>query len=465
LAVHFERGRDYRRAVQYLQQAAETALRRYAYPEAIARLTKGLELLSILPESPERTRQELELQLTLGPALMATKGPAAPEVGKAYTRALDLCRHIGETPRLFPVLRGLWEFHQMQGEYQTARGLGEQLLRLAQSLQDTVLLLVAHQVLGETLFWLGEFAAAREHAEQGIALYDPQQHRSLAFLYGGYDPGVACLCWAALNLWHLGYPDQALQRSHAALTLAQELAHPHCLATALHWAVWVHQFRGEGQTAQERAEAVMALSAEQGFTLRLASGMILRGWALVAQGHQEEGIAQIRHGMAAWWATGSAARPSNLGLLAEAYGRIGQIEEGLNVLAEALAVVSRTGERYCEADLYRLKGEFLLRRAEQGASRTAPPATESLTGGEQGGATDVQPLRIEAETCLCHALDIARQQQAKSLELRAVMSLARLWQQQGKRAAARELLAPVYSWFTEGFDTADLQEAKALLDQ
>jgi predicted ATPase len=354
----------------------------------------------------------------------------------------------------------------MQGEHQTARELGEQLLRLAQSLQDPALLLVAHHVLGDTLFWLGEFAAAREHAEQGIALYDPQQHRSLAFLYGGYDPGVGCLCKAALNLWHLGYPDQALQRSHEALTLAQELAHPHSLAIALNWAVWVYQFRREEQRAQERAEAMIALSAEQGFALRLAGGMILRGWALVAQGHQEEGIAQIRHGMAAWWATGSTlTRLSFLGLLAEAYGRTGQIEEGLNVLAEALAAAHSTGERYCEADLYRLKGEFLLRQAEQGASRTAPPATESLAEGEQGAATDVQPLRIEAETCLCHALDIARQQQAKSLELRAAMSLARLWQQQGKRAAACELLAPVYSWFTEGFDTVDLQEAKALLDQ
>jgi predicted ATPase len=464
LAVHFERGRDYRRAVQYLQQAAETALRRYAYPEAIARLTKGLELLSILPESPERTRQELELQLTLGPALMATKGPAAPEVGKAYTRALDLCRHIGETPRLFPVLRGLWEFHQMQGEYQTARGLGEQLLRLAQSLQDTVLLLVAHQVLGETLFWLGEFAAAREHAEQGIALYDPQQHRSLAFLYGGYDPGVACLCWAALNLWHLGYPDQALQRSHAALTLAQELAHPHCLATALHWAVWVHQFRGEGQTAQERAEAVMALSAEQGFTLRLATGMLGRGWALVAQGQDDEGIVQLRYGIAASQATGSdLTRPAFLVQLAEAYGRTGQIEEGLHVLAEALAAVHRTGERYCEADLYRLQGEFLLRQAEQGTSRTVPPETELLAEAERVGATDVSPRRTEAEACFHQALAIARQQQAKSLELRAAISLARLWQQQGERAKARQLLAEVHGWFTEGFDTTDLQEARALL--
>lgn len=209
LAVHFERGRDYRRAVPYLQQAAETALRRYAYPEAIAHLTRGLELLSTLPDSPERSQQELDMQIMLGPVLMATRGFAALEVETAYTRALEICRHIGETPRLFPALRGLWEFHQMRGEYQTARGLGEQLLSLAQSLQDPALLLVAHHVLGDTLFWLGEFAAAREHAEQGIALYDPQQHRSLAFLYGGYDPGVGCLCKAALNLWHLGYPDQA----------------------------------------------------------------------------------------------------------------------------------------------------------------------------------------------------------------------------------------------------------------
>jgi predicted ATPase len=288
----------------------------------------------------------------------------------------------------------------------------------------------------------------------------------LAFLYGGYDPGVGCLCKAALNLWHLGYPDQALKRSHAALTLAQELAHPHSLAIALNWAIWVHQFRGEGHIAQEWAEALMVLSAEQGFTLRLAGGMIGRGRALVAQGQGDEGMTQLRHGLAALRATGlELTRPSFLGRLAEACGKTGQIDEGLNVLVEALAAVHSTGERYCEADLYRQQGEFLLRQAEQGAACTARRATALLTEGKQVGATDGQSLGTEAETCLCYALDIARRQQAKSLELRAAMSLARLWQQQGKRAEARELLAEVHGWFTEGFDTADLQEAKALLEE
>jgi DNA-binding winged helix-turn-helix (wHTH) protein/predicted ATPase len=472
LAVHFECGRDYRRAVLYRRQAAETALRRYAYPEAIAHLTRGLELLRSLPESPERSQHELEVQLALGPVLIATKGIAAPEVETAYTRALDLCRHIGETPRRFLALRGLWGFHQMQGEYQTARGLAEQMLPLARSLQDPACLLVAHDVLGHTMFWLGEFAAAREHAEQGIALYDPQPHQSLAFLYGWYDLGVDCLCWAALSLWHLGYPEQALQRSHQALTLAQELAHPYSRALALHWAMWVHQFRREGHTAQERAEAVMALSSEQGFTHRFARGMIGRGWALVVQGQGDEGIAQLRHGIAALRATAALrdtgselARPSFLVQLAEAYGRTGQIDAGLHVLAEAFAAVHRTGERYCEAVLYRLRGEFLLRQAAPGAAPTAPAATALLAAREQGGATDGQPLRIEAETCLCRALDVARHQQAKSLELRAAMSLSRLWQQQGKRAEAYQVLASIYGWFTEGFDTADLQEAKALLEE
>ena len=194
--------------------------------------------------------------------------------------------------------------------------------------------------------------------------------------------------------------------------------------------------------------------------------MIGRGWALVAQGQDDEGIVQLRHGIAASQATGSElTRPAFLVQLAEAYGRTGQIEEGLHVLAEALAAVHSTGERYCEADLYRLQGEFLLRQAAPGAAPTAPPPTALLAEAEWVGATDVQPLRTEAETCLCHALDIARQQQAKSLELRAAMSRARLWQQQGKRAEAHQLLAEVYGWFTEGFETADLQEARALLEE
>jgi TOMM system kinase/cyclase fusion protein len=437
LAHHSTEAGLHEEAIGYWQKAGQRAIERSANLEAIGHLTIGLEVLKTLPDTPERTQQELTLHTALGVPLRAIKGLAAPEVGHVYARARELCQQVEETPQLFPVLRGLWEFYELQGELQTARELGEQLLTLAQRVREVELLLVAHNVLGDTLVWLGEFAVAREHLEQGMALYNPQQHRSHAFLYG-YDSGVHCLSFAAWALWYLGYPDQALRRIHEALTLAQELSHPFSLAFALAFAAWLHQLRREEQAAQEWAAAAIALSTDQGFPFWVAWGTILRGWALAEQGQRAKGIAQMRQGITAWRATGAELqRPYYLALLAEAYGKAGQAEEGLSVLAEALTAVHKTGERQYEAELYRLTGELL--RKQDGSD-------------EQ-----------EAESCLRQAVDVAHQQQAKSLELRAAMSLSRLWQSQGKRAEARELLAPIYGWFTEGFDTADLQEAKALL--
>jgi predicted ATPase len=288
-----------------------------------------------------------------------------------------------------------------------------------------------------TLLYLGEIASARTHLEQGIALYDPQQHRSHAFR-SGQDSGVACLAHASLALWMLGYPDQALMKNHQALTLAQELSHPFSLAWAQCFDAWCYQHRREEQTVLKQAEMVIAFSSEQGFAIWRAMGTILQGWALAAQGRQGDGLGQIRQGLVAFQATGAEMlRPSWLALLAEVYGSGEQIEEGLTVLAEALALVGKNGERWYEAELYRLTGQLRLRQAA--------------------------PDEHQAEVCFHQALDIARRQQAKSWELRAAMSLARLWQQQGKQVEARWLLAPIYGWFTEGFDTADLQEAKALL--
>ena len=287
---------------------------------------------------------------------MALKGYAAPEVERAYTRALELCRQMGDTPQIFPVLSGLSRFYYVRAELQRARDLGEQCLRLSQNAQDPILLLEAHRLLGATLFYLGELALARTHLEQSIALYDPQQHRSLALLYGT-DAQVAGLCYMSNLLWCLGYPDQALQKSHESLTVAKERAHLISLAGAWHFAAVVHQFRREGQTAQERAEAAITLCSEQGFAFFSAMGTIDRGGALAEQGRGEEGIAQMGQGLAVYQGTGAELfRPYGLALLAEAYGQVGQVEEGLSVLAEALAAVEKTGERMWEAELYRLKG-------------------------------------------------------------------------------------------------------------
>jgi predicted ATPase len=273
-----------------------------------------------------------------------------------------------------------------------------------------------------------------------IAFYNLQQHRSLSFLYG-QDPGVSCLSWLAWALWFLGYPDQALKRSQEALALAQELDHPFTLAFAQCIAgVLFHQLRREGQAAQEQSVALRRLSIEKGFVLFQAEGTIHRGWVQTEEGRVKEGIAQMRQGLAAFQATGAGLQRSRLlAWLAKGYGKAGQAEQGLSVLAEALALVEKIGERYYEAELYRLKGELLLMQGDEAES--------------------------EAEASFHKAIEVARRQQAKSWELRATVSLCRLWQKQGRGDEAQQILAEIYTWFTEGFDTPDLQEAKALLEE
>ncbi|HEV8715848.1 MAG TPA: adenylate/guanylate cyclase domain-containing protein [Candidatus Binatia bacterium] len=373
LAHHYTEAGLIAQAIPYWQQAGQRASQRSAYVEAVSHLTKGLEVLKILPDTPERTRQELDLQVILGPALIATKGWGAPELEKAYSRARELCQQVGETSRLFPVLWGLWVFYYTREELRKAHALGEQLFNLAQSVQDSALLLEAHMTLGYTLHTLGEFVPARDHLEQSIALYDPQQHHALAFLYGGADPGMAGLSGAAWVLWMLGYPDQARERSRDAVTLARELSHPHSLAFALCFAAEFHQFCGERQSVQEHAEALIILATEQGLPYFVERGLIARGWALSEQGQGEEGIAQIRQGLAAYRARGAELYQSHfLALLAEAYRKVGQTAEGLAAVTEALDWIQRTGGRYYEAELYRLKGELSLQSRQVKTSLKTP---------------------------------------------------------------------------------------------
>jgi len=438
VAHHYTEAGLTEKAVHYWYHAGQGTAKRSAHAEAIAHLRTGLELLKIVLETPERVQREVDLLIALGASLNATQGQAAPEVEQTYSRARHLCQHLDDPHQLFPVLRGLWQYYNSRAELQTAHTLGEQLLTLAQQAQDTVLHLAAHRALGATLFFLGELASAHTHFTQGIALYDAQQHRASAFLYGE-NAGVLSHICDARALWFMGYPDQGLVRSQEAIILAQQSTHSVSLSFTLSTAAIFHSFRREVRCTQECADGVTRLAQEQGFPHWMAIGAMLRGWALAHQGQAKEGIAQITEGLTASRGTGTETlRPYFLSLLAEAYGIIGQPEAGLTALTEALTHVETTGERWCEAELYRLQGALLLQQASDNAT--------------------------EAESCFHHALDIARHQQAKSFELRSAMSLSRLWQQQGKRAAARELLAPVYGWFTEGFDTADLQEAKALLD-
>jgi class 3 adenylate cyclase/predicted ATPase len=439
LAHHFTEAGLASQAIVYRQRAGERDLERSAYAEAISQLKQGLELLEALPDRPERVRQELSLRLALGSALTATRGYADPEVGDAYLQARELCRELGEAPpQLFPALHGLYRFYHVRGQLQAAREPGEQLLKMAVSVQDSGLFVEAHRALGVPLFWLGDVTRALENLEQGARLYRAQKHRSHATMFGT-DPGVVCLSYGALALWHVGHPEQAYNRSCEALALARNLSHHHSLALALVFAAWLHQFRREPRAAREHAEAAIAICSEQGFPLFMSMGTILRGWALGQEGRGEEGVAQMRRGLADLRATGAGLwQPTFLSLIAEADGRIGQARRGLEVLGEAMAIVDRNDERFYEAELHRLKGELLL-------STPADPSG--------------------AERCFRIALEIAGRQRAKSLELRAACSLARLCAREGRRSEAHDLVAPIYGSFSEGFGMPDHQEAKALLDQ
>jgi predicted ATPase/DNA-binding IscR family transcriptional regulator len=440
LAHHYSHSRNTRRAIEYSQRAGERAVRLSANAEAIRHLTTALKLLERVGDSPEPVEQELALRMTLAVPLLTTKGYSAPEVENTYARARELCLRAGETARLFPVLRGLWFFSMNRGDLRSAQELANQLLVLGEGSRDPALLVEAHFAHGNTLFWAGEFASARTHLEQGINLYDPQIHHSHAFVYG-QDPGVHSTSFLAFALWMLGYPDRALAKGNQALALARDLAHPFSLDLALLHVTIVHQLRRSPQRVERRADAVIALSAERGFSFWSWWALIFRGWAMAQQSSGAEGTAQIREGLAALKAAGAeVGLPMGLALLAEALGNENRPAEALGELAEALSVSSKNGIQMCDAEIYRLKGELLL-------------------------ASSRAENRTEAESSFRRAIEIAGRQQAKSWELRATTSLSRLLQKQGKKDVARRILAEIFGWFTEGFDTPDLKEAKVLLEE
>jgi predicted ATPase len=436
IAHHYTEAGCVEQAIPYWQQAGQRAVDRSAHAEAIAHFTQELALLRTLPLTPARARQELTLQCSLGVQL-ATRGSATPEVERTYARALELCQQVGNAQALFPVLYGLSRLYKKRGQLRRARDLGEQLLVLAQRQGNAALLLRGHYVLGDILLWLGEFPAARAHLEQGLAVYDPRQHDTHDLLYEA-DPWLGCLGALSMILWFLGYPDQAVQRSVESLALAHELSHPYSLARVLVDAAYLHGFCREWSQLQERAEALRDLAAAHGFAEMYARATYRYGLALVKQGHVTAGLAQFHQSLDALQVMQSGdAEALRLAQLAELYWYTGQPEMGLHLLATAMA--ADTEERCDVSGRYRMKGELLL---------LLP-------------CPDFQ----QAESCFQHALALARRQHAKMPELRAALRLSRLWHQQGKRVAAGELLAPVYSWFTEGFATADLQEARALLDE
>ncbi len=445
IGVHYEYAGLARQAIPYYQRAAQVAQQLSAIQEAMAHLTQALNLLATLPDDPTRAEQELALQVALGPLLLTTKGYAAPEVEHAFQRAWELCQHGGDTPQRFQIVWGLERFYMVKPNLTKWHSASQQLLALAQENEEPDLLVEAFCSMGTYLFHQVDLLAARAYLEQSIALYDQPRHRSHALTYG-QDPCVVALAYLAWTHWCLGYPEQALTQTQAALTLAQEISHPYSLVIAATYASVQYHFWGDIERCRLYAENAIGLAKQHGFTLWLSMATFLKGWALTRQNDFDSGSAEMQQSVELFRSTGAELGAAYFaGLLAETLGRTGQPEIGLIAMNEALDLLDRTEDRWCEAELHRLRGE-LWRQMDRLAINTFD-----------------MDARAEAETAFQTAIDVAHRQQAKLWELRATISLYRLWQQQGKAEQARPRLAAIYAWFQEGFALPDLVEAQALL--
>jgi class 3 adenylate cyclase/predicted ATPase len=437
LAHHFQLGGNARKAIGFLQLAAGQAVQRSAHKDAVEQFTAALHLLEALPEGPERLQREVAIQVALGPQLALTRGYADPATGRALLRAQQLCQQVGSTPQLFPVLFGLWAFNLVRGELRTAHELGAQLLDLAQVADDSQLLLEAHRALGATMYQLGELAQAHSHLDAGLHLYDEARHAHHAFIFG-QDPGVSCLSYQGMVLWHLGCPDAGERTAHAGVELARRVGHPFSLSFALDMAAALEQFRRRPERALALAEDAIAVSTEHGFPLWLAFAQMERGWALVHRDRGAAAPADLHAAFAAWRATGAGlTRPYLLGLIAEVYAELDEPESGLPLIADALDRVAVSGEHFWEPELHRLRGRMLI---------------------ASGGVGD-----DEIESSLRAAVASARERGGKGLELRAASTLSTWLADRGRASEAVALLREARGGFTEGFDTPDLQEADRLL--
>jgi predicted ATPase len=437
LAQHYAEAGLVEKSVFFWGKAGHSSAGRSAMAEAASQFHKGLDQLALLPDTPERQRQELEFWSALGAVLQAVKGFAAPETGQAYARARELWEQLGSPSEFLQLPYGQSVYHMVRGEFDLAQRLADDLLRLSRERNDTDGLALGYHCSGQNLMLAGRFAPSRWHLEAGLALYDPISHHSLVY-QAGFHPHVNSHAILGMVLFCLGFPDQALAWSNAAITGARELAHPPSVAVGLTFGARLLSLVGDNAALGERTDQLFSLAIEQGFPFWRAEGTTFRGWVKVKNGDVAEGISLLRSGMAAYRATGAEVwTPYRIALHAKACEIAEQVEEGLTLLDDALQIVERTGERWFSAELNRHKGQLLLREGQ----------TEA------------------AEELYRKALSIAEEQEAKLWELRAAVSLARLRREQGRCAQARDLLAPVYGWFTEGFDTPDLKEAKALLDE
>jgi predicted ATPase len=397
-----------------------------------------MEWLEELPHTPDRDHLELEFTIALGVQMVLTRGHSAPEVEATYSRAKDLCERVGDASQHFQVLLGLRRCYLHREELEKANEFGKQLISLAENSLDSTYLSRAYGMHIEILYRLGEFAQIPNYGSQGLSLYDPEQSLTHVYLYGN-DTRISIHMFMTLALWYLGYPEQALEIAREMLAWARKLAHPFTLVCGLYFAATLYQLRQEVEAVQECVDELLQISADRGFALYSGWGTMLQGWALTEQGKAREGIQCMQQSLVAWDEMGAKLMmPTLLYFLAEAYAKTGRVDEGLRLLDQALVNVEETKERTIEAELHRSRGElFLLRGA--------------------GGS--------EAERCFEQAFRVARFQSARSLELRAAVSLSRLWLKQGKVLQAIELLEGVYGWFSEGFHTRDLLDAKLLLDE
>jgi predicted ATPase len=454
LARHFEGAKHTQKAMHYLHQAGERAVSLSAYQEWRTLLTRELDLLLSLPDSGdpkdrlERAEHELDLQLSLGWAWMASESAATGSL-KFYTRAIELCRQMGKTSELPRAVGMLQTCYYVAGDCLRALELAKEALHLGQQAEDPMLVAAGHWRLGFTLFTLGEYRAAREHLDRVSAFYQPQHHHAFVSLCGS-DPGPSALAYGACCLWSLGYPERASQRSQEALALARGLDHSPTLAEIHHFAgCLLSSMRRDAHALKESADALMQWADDRGMRGWVAAGMAYQGEALARLGEAQAGIARMREGMEGFRARGAGVHLSGIRCcIAEAQAVSGCLEDGLDTLDAALALAEETGEHHWEAELYRVKGELLLAQGDQVQAKAGLQADASA----------------RAECCFQQAIEVARRQEAKSWELRATTSLARLWQEQGRIDEARQILSEIYGWFSEGFDSADLIEARTLLE-
>ena len=422
-------------AIDYWQRAGNRAAKRSANQEAVAHFRRAKQLLETLPDRAAFAEQELQLLIALGPALMTTRSSAAPEIGSIYARAGELARLTGRMADLFPTIWGAWLVAFISGDLPAAKRLLNELFTIANTTKENALILQAHHAAWPTFWVTGFLADALRHIDRGLAFYRPDAHSEQAFQYGGHDPGVCGYTTGALIRTAMGYLDHGNQEMEAALRLARELDHIPTVIHSLWCAADLYQVRREPRKVEEFTDVLLPLLSQHGSAVSLANVSMLRGWAKVVQKQGQDGIREVQDGLGAWRATASKFQVTfRLVRAAEACLFAGAKDDGLKLTDEAL---EQSGDIWFLSEVYRVKGELLHR---------------------PGQTSDV-------EECFGQALKVAQAQGARLLELRAAMSLARLWRDQGKVQQARELLAPVYGWFTEGFDTRDLKEAKALLDE